>query len=71
MDVDSAITVAFNRPVVPLVAGGDQAGLPQPLVITPTVQGKGEWVNTSMYRLSPDQWPGRFDAIHRHGQGRA
>ncbi|MGE5602239.1 MAG: Ig-like domain-containing protein, partial [Nitrososphaerales archaeon] len=51
--VDSAITVAFNRPVVPLVAGGDQAGLPQPLVITPTVQGKGEWINTSMYRLTP------------------
>ena len=50
---DSAITVAFNRPVVPLVSQGEQSGLPQPLVITPTVQGKGEWINTSMYRLTP------------------
>ena len=53
VSADSAITVAFNRPVVPLVAAGEQSGLPQPLVITPTIQGKGEWINTSMYRLTP------------------
>ncbi len=54
VSADSAITVAFNRPVVPLVPAAEQAALPQPLVITPTVQGKGEWINTSMYRLTPD-----------------
>ncbi len=53
VSVDSAITVAFNRPVVPLVPADQQAALPQPLVITPTVEGKGEWINTSMYRLTP------------------
>lgn len=53
VSVDSAITVAFNRPVVPLVPVDQQAALPQPLVITPTVAGKGEWVSTSMYRLTP------------------
>ncbi len=51
--VDSAITVAFNRPVVPLVATGDQANLPQPLTITPEVEGRGEWVSTSIYRFTP------------------
>ena len=50
---DSTITVAFNRPVVPLTGAGDQEALPQPLVITPTVEGKGQWVSTSMYRLTP------------------
>lgn len=52
--VDGAITVAFNRPVVPLVGVDEQAGLPQPLVITPTVSGAGEWINTSLYRFTPD-----------------
>ncbi len=51
--VDTPITVAFNRPVVPLMGGGDQASLPQPLVITPTVTGKGEWTNTSLYTFTP------------------
>lgn len=51
--VDTPITVAFNRPVVPLVGTDDQASLPQPLVITPTVTGKGEWVNTSLYTFTP------------------
>ena len=30
-----------------LTGTDDQASLPQPLVITPTVTGKGEWINTS------------------------
>ncbi len=50
---DSTLTVAFNRPVVPLTGVDDQAKLPQPLVITPTVTGKGEWIGTSMYRFAP------------------
>jgi len=50
--VDDTITVAFNRPVVPLTGAGDQANLPQPLIITPTIPGKGEWINTSIYRFT-------------------
>ncbi len=57
--VDSAITIAFNRPVVPLVGVDEQASLPRPLTITPTVAGAGEWINTSLYRFAPN--PG-FDA---------
>lgn len=51
---DSAITIFFNRPVVPLVSTGQQADLPQPLTIEPTISGTGEWVSTSIYRFTPD-----------------
>ena len=50
--VDSKIVVAFNRPVVPLTGIADQAGLPDPLIITPTVAGKGEWLNTGIYQFT-------------------
>ena len=50
---DSTLTIAFNRPVVPLTGVDDQEALPQPLVITPTLEGKGQWVSTSLYRFSP------------------
>jgi uncharacterized protein YfaS (alpha-2-macroglobulin family) len=55
VDTDSAITVLFNRPVVPLTSTGRQAGLPQPLLIEPPVSGNGEWVSTSIYRFVPDR----------------
>jgi uncharacterized protein YfaS (alpha-2-macroglobulin family) len=55
-DVDNKalITVIFNRPVVPLGIAEDQSKLPQPLEITPAIQGKGEWLNTSVYVFRPD-----------------
>ena len=55
VQTDAAITVMFNRPVVPLVSSGQQAGLPQPLTIDPPVEGEGEWVSTSIYRFTPEQ----------------
>jgi uncharacterized protein YfaS (alpha-2-macroglobulin family) len=51
----AVVTVIFNRPVVPLVIAEEQANLPQPLVISPNVEGKGEWVNTSVYAFRPAQ----------------
>ncbi len=51
---DAAITVIFNRPVVPLVTAEEAANLPSPITITPTVTGKGEWLNTSIYVFRPD-----------------
>jgi uncharacterized protein YfaS (alpha-2-macroglobulin family) len=56
-DIDNKvlITIIFNRPVVPLGMSEDQAKLPQPLVITPTVEGKGEWLNTSVFVFRPDK----------------
>ncbi|MBK9049952.1 MAG: Ig-like domain-containing protein [Chloroflexi bacterium] len=54
VQTDSAITVLFNRPIVPLTATGQQANLPQPLTFTPPLDGTGEWVSTSVYRFVPD-----------------
>ncbi|MCP5099689.1 MAG: hypothetical protein GY943_29400 [Chloroflexi bacterium] len=51
---DSAITVLFNRPVVPLVATTAQGNLPDPLIFDPPVAGMGEWISTSIYRFMPD-----------------
>ncbi|WP_420631052.1 Ig-like domain-containing protein [Candidatus Leptofilum sp.] len=55
VQTDGAITVLFNRPVVPLVGSGQQAALPQPLQIEPAISGQGEWVSTSIYRFVPDE----------------
>lgn len=50
---DSAITVIFNRPVVPLVTVEEMADLPDPLVFEPALEGEGEWLNTSIYIFHP------------------
>lgn len=52
---DSVISIAFNRPVVPLTGVADQADLVNPLTLTPDVPGTGEWVTTSLYRFRPSQ----------------
>ncbi len=54
VEANSVITVMFNRPVVPLVTVSDQTTLPHPLEFSPQVQGKGEWLNTSIYVFRPD-----------------
>ncbi len=51
---DAAITVIFNRPVVPLVTVEELATLPSPITLTPAAQGQGEWLNTSIYVFRPD-----------------
>ncbi len=55
VQTDAAITVVFNRPVVPLVSTGQQGDLPQPLLFEPVVDGQGEWVSTSIYRFLPEE----------------
>ncbi len=55
VQADSVITVIFNRPVVPLTTLAQQANLPNPLVLDPPIEGKGEWLNTSMYLWTPSQ----------------
>ncbi len=54
VQTDGVITVMFNRPVVPLVSGAQQADLPQPLILDPPVMGQGHWVSTSIYRFVPN-----------------
>jgi uncharacterized protein YfaS (alpha-2-macroglobulin family) len=50
----AAITVMFNRPVVPLTTLSQQADLPQPLALEPAVAGSGEWLTTSIYVFRPE-----------------
>src|SRR5664279_1779092 len=54
VDTNSAITVIFNRPVVPLTVAEDSSTLPQPLTFSTAVEGKGEWLNTSIYVFHPN-----------------
>jgi hypothetical protein len=55
VDLNSSITVIFNRPVVPLTVVEEQSQLPQPLKFDPEVKGKGEWVNSSVYVFQLDE----------------
>jgi alpha-2-macroglobulin len=53
IQTDAAITVLFNRPVVPIVTTAQQSALPRPLRFDPPVEGTGEWVSSSIYRFVP------------------
>ena len=52
---DSAITVVFDRPIVPLTPSVDADDLPQPLSLSPSVHGSGEWINSALYIFTPAQ----------------
>lgn len=54
MELDTSITVIFNRPIVPLTIF-DENNLINPLNISPTLDGTGEWVSTSIYLFEPDE----------------
>lgn len=49
---DAAIVVAFNQPVVPL--GAAPESLAPAFSLQPSVQGRGEWLNTSTYIFYPE-----------------
>lgn len=51
VNVDAAIAVSFNQPVVPL--GAEARSLAPAFNITPAVDGRGEWINTSTYIFYP------------------
>lgn len=52
VDPTSAIVAAFNRPVVPL--GSDPESLSPAILLEPTAEGRGEWINTSTYVFYPE-----------------
>jgi uncharacterized protein YfaS (alpha-2-macroglobulin family) len=54
VEVNSVITVMFNRPVVPLGLSEDAGNLPNPVTFEPAIEGKGEWLNTSIYVFRPN-----------------
>ncbi len=51
VNVDAAIAVSFNQPVVAL--GGDALSRQPAFDIQPPVSGRGEWINTSTYIFYP------------------
>jgi hypothetical protein len=55
ISADATITIAFNRPVVPLGSTEQLDDLPNPLSIEPALEGQGEWLNTSIYTFTPSQ----------------
>ncbi|MEZ4670447.1 MAG: Ig-like domain-containing protein [Anaerolineae bacterium] len=54
VESNTAITVIFNRPVVPLLTAEEAVNLSSPITITPAVGGRGEWLNTSIYIFRPN-----------------
>ncbi|HLF74903.1 MAG TPA: Ig-like domain-containing protein, partial [Anaerolineales bacterium] len=52
VNVDAAIAVSFNQPVVAL--GSDPSTRPSAFSLQPSVSGHGEWVNTSTYIFYPE-----------------
>jgi hypothetical protein len=53
VDATPLITVMFNRPVIPLGTLDEMAKQPSPITLSPDAQGKGEWLNTSIYTFRP------------------
>ncbi|MCA9911850.1 MAG: Ig-like domain-containing protein, partial [Anaerolineae bacterium] len=53
IEPDTTLTIIFNRPVVPLTILEDRGDLPDPLTITPSIEGTGTWLNTSIYVFEP------------------
>ncbi len=53
VDPTTNITVIFNHPVVPLTIQEEQSSLPQPIELSPQVEGQGQWVNSSVYVFQP------------------
>lgn len=51
--VDNAITVAFNRPVVAVTAADNPPTL-MPIDISPAIEGKGQWISSSVFRFRPN-----------------
>ena len=51
--VDSEITVVFDRPVVPLFTSASAIDLPEPLLLSPEVNGTGKWINSALYVFTP------------------
>lgn len=50
---ETVVTVAFNRPVVPLREIGSTSKTSGILEFEPPVDGRGEWLNTSIYQFTP------------------
>ncbi|MBU6323287.1 hypothetical protein KGQ55_01205 [Patescibacteria group bacterium] len=52
-DLDSAITIVFNRPMVPLTTLSESGAANVPVVITPATPGKFKWISTRTLQFIP------------------
>src|SRR6266540_3208116 len=52
VDVQSAVAVSFNQPVVSL--GADNSALPSAFNLQPSIKGHSEWINTSTFVFYPE-----------------
>jgi hypothetical protein len=55
INTDTTITIVFAQPVIPLVGTAELARLPAPVIITPAVEGRGEWLNSIVCQFTPSQ----------------
>src|SRR6266404_6161296 len=58
VEATPTITVIFTRPVISLGTAEDMAKQPSPITLSPAADGKGEWLNTSIYTFKPTQLQG-------------
>ncbi|MEM9954422.1 MAG: Ig-like domain-containing protein [Chloroflexota bacterium] len=54
IQLNTSITVIFNRPIVALNVFEEEDNF-NPLVISPAIEGTGEWVSSSIYLFEPDE----------------
>lgn len=54
VEVNSTVTVIFNRPIVTLTDVEDSLNKTVPVVFSPSIAGHGEWMTTSVYVFTPD-----------------
>ncbi len=52
-DPTTALTIVFNKPVVPLSPEENPQVLPTPVQFDPPIPGEGRWVSTSVYIFQP------------------
>lgn len=55
VDPSQPITIRFDRPLVEVDSLEEQEGLPQPLLISPPVEGIGRWIAPDTYGFYPTQ----------------
>ncbi len=53
-ELHSAITISFNRPMVPLTTLSVLDGLKVPVTITPATKGKFKWISTRTLQFVPE-----------------
>lgn len=54
-DPNTALTIVFNKPVVPISPEETPEALPSPVEFEPPIPGQGRWVSSSVYIFQPEK----------------